>query len=264
MRIMHTVQSNLEILPRFGGPYPSCFITVTYDDTHLPADRSLHVEHIQAFVKALRRRIPQFQYFLCGEYGTRTLRPHYHLCLMGYDFAKDREKYTKTKTGDQLYTSQTLNAAWPHGTHNLIGDLTQQSACYVASYVNKKYRGSAADRHYRTLFIEDGIATVHQLKPEFATMSRRPGLGTAWFNKYHTDVYPSDEVILNGISRRPPAFYDRLLERQNPSLHHTIKRNRILEGNRHLEDTTAERLATREFVALAKQGPVTREIQWQY
>ncbi len=254
MRIMHQTQMEAD----------SCFLTLTYDDAHLPRDRSLHVEHLQAFIKALRRKIRPFKYFSCGEYGSSTLRPHYHLAIMGEDFHSDRQKYKTTKTGHVLFTSEIVNTAWSYGTHNMIGQLTQQSACYVASYINKKYRGSNSKAHYRTLFIEDGIATIHNLEPEFATMSRRPGLGSSWFDKYHTDVYPSDEVVINGIARRPPAYYDKLLERRDPALHHQIKRQRIQEGNRHLENNTAERLATREFVALAKQGPVTREIQWQY
>lgn len=252
-RIMHETQMAEE----------SCFLTTTYDDAHLPSDRSLHVEHAQAFIKALRRRSKPFKYYLCGEYGSTTLRPHYHYCIMGESFATDRTYYRKTKNGDSLYRSETVNAAWPHGTHNLIGELSTQSACYVASYVNKKYRGSYSDMYYRTLFIEDGIATVHQLHPEFATMSRRPGLGKTWFEKYHRDVYPSDQVIINGVPRRPPTFYDNLLKERDPELHKQIKHKRILEGNRHLEDQTAERQATREAVALAKQGPVTRDIQWQ-
>ncbi len=253
MRIMHQTQMEES----------SCFLTLTYDDAHLPGDRSLNVEHPQAFVKALRRKVRPFKYFLCGEYGSRTLRPHYHLCIMGEDFHKDRMPYP-TRSKHPLFTSKTVDDAWPHGTHNLMGQLTQQSACYVASYVNKKYRGSDSDNHYKTLFIEDGIATVHQLKPEFATMSRRPGLGSTWFDRYHADVYPSDEIIINGIPHRPPAYYDSLLERRDPQLHHQIKRQRIRRGNQHLEETTAERLATREHVALAKQGPVTRDIQWNY
>ncbi len=255
MRIMHQTQMEES----------SCFLTLTYDEAHLPSDRSLHVEHPQAFIKQLRRKVRPFKYFLCGEYGEETLRPHYHICLMGEDFTRDRERYRSTPNGDSLYKSATLDAAWPHGTHNLIAELNQQTACYVASYVTKKWRGSAADRYYTVLFMEsDGTAKLHKLKPEFATMSRRPGLGTTWFEKYHTDVYPSDEVIINGIPRRPPAFYDTLLERRDPKLHHQIKRNRIIRGNRHLEDQTAERLAIREHLVLAKQGPVTREIQWNY
>lgn len=256
VRIMHQTQMEAD----------SCFLTLTYDDAHLPSDRSLHVEHPQAFIKSLRRKIRPFKYFLCGEYGGETLRPHYHLCLMGEDFHKDRETYRyATPNGHPLFTSATVNAAWPHGTHNLIGALTTESACYVASYVNKKFKGPNTDNRYKTLFIEeDGTAEIHQLKPEFATMSRRPGLGSTWFDKYHKEVYPADEVILNGRPRRPPKYYDSLLEKLDPKLHHQIKRQRITEGNKHLENNTAERLAVREHVALARQGPVTREIQWNY
>lgn len=255
MRIMHQTQMSES----------ACFITATYDDAHLPDNKSLDVAHPQAFVKALRRKLPPFTYYLCGEYGGITLRPHYHLCLMGTEFISDRTLYKKTKTGDSLYTSELLNSAWPHG-HANFGALTQQSACYVASYINKKIKGPGSELAYRTLFLDasEKTAEVHQLKPEFSTMSRRPGLGTTWFNKFYADVYPADEVIINGIPRRPPAFYDKLLERRDPDLHHFIKRKRILRGNQHLEDQTAERLATREFVAMAKRGSQTRDTSWQY
>ncbi len=264
-RMNNTLSWSARIMHQTKMEESSCFLTLTYDDDHLPQDQSLDVAHVQKFIKALRKKTKPFKYFLAGEYGDDTFRPHYHLCIMGEDFESDREHYTNTKNGDSLYKSPKVDKTWGKGSHNLIGDLTQQSARYVASYVNKKWRGPTAHLKYNVLFIEkDGTAKIHKLKPEFATMSRRPGLGSTWFEKYHTDVYPSDEVIINGVPNRPPAYYDTLLERHDPKLHHEIKKERIRKGNSHLEDTTAERLAVREMLALRKQGPVTRDIQWHY
>ncbi len=264
-RMNDTLHWSIRIMHQTRMEEQSCFLTLTYDDYNLPKDQSLDLVHVQKFIKALRKQTRPFKYFLAGEYGDTTMRPHYHLCIMGEDFLDDRAHYTNTKNGDSLYKSPLVDKTWGKGSHNLIGELTQESARYVASYVNKRWRGPTAHLKYNVLFIEkDGTAKIHKLKPEFATMSRRPGLGSTWFDKFHTDVYPSDEVILNGISRRPPPYYDILLERRNPTLSRQIKKERKISGNQNKEDNTAERLAVREMVALRNQGPVTREIQWHY
>jgi len=61
------------------------FVTLTYDQDHLPDPPQLVPDHLSAFVKRLRARFAplQFRFFACGEYGSRTLRPHYHVVLFG-------------------------------------------------------------------------------------------------------------------------------------------------------------------------------------
>ena len=59
----------------------NCFMTLTYDDKHLPSDGSLDPKHLTDFIKRLRfhYRDRSIRYFACGEYGDDSWRPHYHL-----------------------------------------------------------------------------------------------------------------------------------------------------------------------------------------
>ena len=64
------------------------FVTLTYDDKHLPAGGTLVKRDVQLFLKRLRRKFSDrtIRYFFSGEYGGDTLRPHYHGCLFGFAF----------------------------------------------------------------------------------------------------------------------------------------------------------------------------------
>jgi hypothetical protein len=96
----------------------------------LPEDGSLDVSHFQIFMKRLRHRVKplKIRFFHCGEYGDKTRRPHYHALIFGY-----KVLFKKQKSGD-LFTSDMLAKCWGKG-HCLVGDLTFESAAYVARYV---------------------------------------------------------------------------------------------------------------------------------
>ena len=64
------------------------FVTLTYDDFHLPIDDdgpTLRVRDVQLFFKRLRKDFPnsRIRYLLSGEYGSKTSRPHYHAIIFG-------------------------------------------------------------------------------------------------------------------------------------------------------------------------------------
>jgi len=99
-----------------------------------------------------------------------------------------------------------------------IGELTFESAAYVARYCLKKVTGKPALEHYA------GRA------PEYVTMSRRPGIGAGWISQYLGETYLSDSVVMRGKEMMPPPFYDRLLEKADPALYGSIKAARELEG----------------------------------
>lgn len=241
-RVARSRQWALRIVHESQMHGANSFITLTYDQEHLPEDWSLDVEHWKCFMKALRRRVGKVRYYHCGEYGDENLRPHYHACLFGVDFARDR--YRWSGSGDRtLYRSPTLEEAWGRG-HALIGNLTFESAAYVARYVVKKRTGPQAEEHYRRINPETG--EVHQVKPEYATMSRRPGLGATFFDRYVDDMYPRDEVIHAARRFRPPRFYDERLPEDELL---AVKAKRRDAAERHKADLTPERLKTREFVA---------------
>lgn len=126
----------------------NCFITLTYNDENLPADKSLHYEDFQKFMKRLRRKFGEgVRFYMCGEYGENLGRPHFHACLFGVDFA-DKKLWRKSPSGAFLYRSATLEQLWPFG-YSSIGDVTFETAAYVARYIMKKITGEAAELHYR-------------------------------------------------------------------------------------------------------------------
>jgi len=175
----------------------SSFVTLTYEDRHLPPNNSLRKKDIQDFIKRLRffSETP-LRYYLCGEYGTETKRPHYHICLFGEDFSSDRKLWKTTPLGHKLYNSQSLSDRWTFG-HAVIGDLTFETAAYTARYVTKKITGAIAPEHY-------GLR-----EPEFSLMSRRPGIGDAWLKKNIVDVERGSVWSESGLSKKIPKFYQK-------------------------------------------------------
>lgn len=219
----------------------NCFITLTYDEEHLPEDNSLHVEHFQKFIKRLRKKYGKstIRYFHCGEYGDNYSRPHYHACIFGFDFP-DKEHW-KTTNGTKLYTSEICNNIWKNG-YCVIGDVTFDSAAYVARYVTKKINSD--ENSYTRINFIDG--QVFDVKPEYATMSRRKAIGKEWFEKYKNDVYPHDYVIVNGQKMKPPKYFDKLLEEEDKFEYHIVKEARKDVSDDFVKENEQYRLIARE------------------
>lgn len=237
----------------------NAFITLTFDDAHLPAGASLDYRPYQLFVKRLRQHFAPrpVRFYMCGEYGSDFNRPHYHACLFGVDF-QDKTFWKKTEPGAILYRSATLEKLWPFGFSS-VGEVTFESAAYVARYILKKINGDLADEHYK--FIDPETGEITHRRPEFTKMSLKPGIGAGWFEKWHGDVYPHDYVITRGAKSRPPKYYDSLLKKSSPETLEAVKFERVLEGRAHLEDNTPERLAVREKVLAAKQNLFPRKLK---
>ena len=98
----------------------NCFLTLTYDEDHLPKDGSLHKIHFQRFIrrwrKAWKLKPRELRYFHCGEYGDENRRPHYHAIIFGHDFSEDRE-FLKNSGDGKLYVSPRLQKLWDYGFH---------------------------------------------------------------------------------------------------------------------------------------------------
>jgi len=219
----------------------SCFVTLTYTPQDLPSDLSLNIRDWQLFAKKLRKRKGPFRFFMCGEYGDTNLRPHYHALLFGHDFADDRIEHSKNALGDQLYVSPELQGIWGKGLVTL-GKVTWQSAAYCSGYIVTKNR--ADSRRYRR---NDGVKEWY-VRPEFSLMSRRPGVGATWFQKYGSDAFPSDFLIHDGRRRRVPKYYDRLQAEIDPTLLDDVVSERVLRARRSAAALTYERLEARELI----------------
>ncbi len=239
----------------------NCFVTLTYRDECLPSNRTLVKEDFQNFMKRLRKEISptKIRYFHCGEYSEENQRPHYHACIFNYDFP-DKEYFGK-KLGNVLYTSKMLYdednikaSIWKKG-YCIIGNVSFDSAAYVARYILKKVTGKKSDEHY----VNKETGELRQ--QEYTTMSRRPGLGNAWIKKHMSDVYPNDTVIIKGRPLRPPKYYDNIFDVEVPEMLKHIKEERKKFALAHDYDNTRERLASKEICLKAKLQLLKRSVE---
>lgn len=235
----------------------NCFITLTYDEEHLSEGHTLVKSDLQNFYKRLRKKGFKFRYFSAGEYGETTNRPHYHAVLFGIDFINDRKRFKETPQGHTLYTSETLTKTWGLG-HCLIGHFSYQTAAYTARYVLKKVGGKHAPDHYTRVNPCTGELT--QALPEFALMSSRPGIGRTWYEKFHTDAFPSDFLVHEGKKHTVPRYYFDQLKRTNESLHNEIKQKRVIAREKNSADSTADRLYVREECKLSRLSQLKRSL----
>lgn len=242
--------------------YNNCFITLTYNEDHLPENNSLVKKHFQDFMKRLRKKfsgideiktIDRFgkpslarpiRFYHCGEYGSKENRPHYHACLFNFDFP-DKEFWT-IKQGNRLYTSKILDEMWGKG-YCIIGDVTIQSAAYVARYIMKKINGElAAERYVSQLDPKTGDCVY--IQPEYVTMSRRPGIGYNWYKKYKKQIFQNDFLTSNGKKFRIPRYYDKIYDIEEHEKFERLKYKRKKGAKEHEADNTVKRLKVKEKV----------------
>lgn len=181
------------------------FITLTYDDDHIKrsetGQHTLDKTDVQKFLKRIRttqdraniksilkqykwksvkeakeliKEFSRIRYYLVGEYGTNTFRPHYHGIFFNIqdDTLKNTEKI------------------WKNGTID-IGSVTPQSINYVTSYcINPQ----------RKLKVKE---------PEFALMSRNPGIGASYITnkKFHVENGETNVRNQEGNHQRLPQYY---------------------------------------------------------
>lgn len=262
----------------------NAFVTLTYRDHyectererehgyHIPDNWSLRIDHFQKFMKRLRkaRTGDRIKFYHCGEYGNKCKhginldevkcpmcnvgRPHYHACLFNCSF-RDLEPYA-TQGGKTRYTSPELQKLWPYGFVD-VGEVTPESAAYVARYIMKKVTGERAADHYTSVDIY-GELTI--LQPEYSTMSN--GLGRDWYEKYKADVFPSGTVPVpgGGVSYQVPRYYDERLRKEDEELYEEIKLQRKKFMAENLEHYQPDRLYQRFKVKRAQVASLKREI----
>lgn len=275
----------------------SCYITLTYNDKHLPTDLSLRYEDYQVFMKRLLKSLGRkgsknilcetylpptggrrhgaaphtpglkaareinratrktARFYMAGEYGELYSRPHYHALLFGVDFS-DRVYHKTMPSGSKVYKSDTLDNLWKKG-YTSVGDITYQSAAYVARYVMKKRTG---DGTTVTEIIDPETGEIYKREKEFNEMSRNPGLAKPWFERYQSDVYTTGKVVVQGKPQYPPRYYDKLYKKIDQAALEDFQYQRYLEQAAQNEHHTPERLAVQELVAIEKTRNLKRNL----
>lgn len=222
------------------------FITLTYDDDHLPIpeyieykkiienaeeikeitcreyndgtwiEGTLVPEHVEKFIKDLRnyfayRGIKGIRYFYCGEYGETTHRPHYHMLLYGapLDLSKNYS-YHIDKNFKEHWKNPLIDELWQYGMHD-IANVEWSSAAYVSRYTTKKISNDGDVEYY---------AKQGKIK-EYIRMSNRPGIGMNYYQNHKLDIYKNDSMIMKTVkgntgSFKPPKAFDKLFKEEYP------------------------------------------------
>lgn len=222
----------------------NAFVTLTYDPEHLPELQqvidvetgetflwpSLVPEDLEKFMKDLRRyykyhyNYDNIRFYACGEYGEEGGRPHFHLLLFNLP-VPDKQYWFTNHENEKIYISNSLSKIWNKGIVT-IGDVTWNSAAYVARYVMKKQKGNTAG------LVEICGHLVTGLVPEFTRMSRKPGIAWKYYDEHKHEFYETDEIVLSVRGKvrtiKPPRYYDKLydIDCEDPFVMSDIKKRR--------------------------------------
>lgn len=213
----------------------SYFVTLTYDDEHLPhgygtdpstgeiisVHATLVKADLQKFFKRLRKVTKQqVSYYCAGEYGSRTYRPHYHCIIFGLEL-NDLKQIKRNFNNDSYFVSPTIEKLWPFGIH-VIGRVTMESAAYVARYTIKKATHGFTKEYYEIAGIE----------PEFQTMSRKVAIGRRFYddniNKFNHSTF-SVSTPTGGVKMMMPEYFRKKYKEIDPFL--SVKKSRAFFVN---------------------------------
>lgn len=171
----------------------SIFITLTYSDECIPENESLRKDHAVKFIKRLRFHVNKncpgrrIRYFLCGEYGDKTQRPHYHAIIFGLGL-------------NSLDKSFVIDS-WPYCEWTTIrikksfGLAEGKSIQYVAGYIQKKLSGELADEVYR----DTGRENVFRLLSL--------GLGRGYIDNNVDTLTDNLYITVQGVKMALPRYY---------------------------------------------------------
>ena len=214
----------------------SYFVTLTYDDDHLPINEYVDPEtgvigmsatlvkrDMQLFFKRLRKNYRydnKLRYYYCGEYGSQTMRPHYHAIIFGLKL-DDLTLYKSNGLGQRLYNSEFLQRCWQDKGYVVVGEVTWDSCAYVARYILKKQYGSFAEIYERM-----------NILPEFTQMSLKPAIGRRYYDEHKDEIFKYDKIHVStptgGRGIRPPKYFERLYDIDYPEDSKLLKEQRRL------------------------------------
>ena len=226
------------------------FLTITYDEEHLPAAENmidpktgaelgqnpygtLKNQDFTLFLKKLRNHYERnknhvgIRYMGCGEYGDQGHRPHYHAIMFNLPIdIQDLKFHEYNENYETLWRCTELEKIWGKGMI-VAAEVNWNTCAYVARYVTKKVGLPTDKEHYKCLGIE----------PEFFRMSRKPGIGREYYELNKDNIYKTDKLIIQKygggtLKIRPPKYYDKLYDIEYPEKMEKIKKERKKESER--------------------------------
>lgn len=223
------------------------FVTLTYDPEHIHVSMfddndepifTLDKRDVQLFLKRLRKRFEprELRFYLSGEYGDSTGRPHFHAIIYGLSLSDfpDARPLFRNKFNQWIYTSEFFTSIWGLGLCS-IANVSWQTCAYVARYTLKKLTGAMSD-----------IYALRQQLPPFALMSRKPGIA-GYYPLEHPDCFDKSYLYTRddyGVSPRtkmflPSYIFDKL-SLINPELYAKIKAERRLSAKLSMDNQLAD------------------------
>lgn len=224
------------------------FLTLTYDDEHLPEPilsfpyhdvpgevhdkpvlcSPLKKKDFQDWIKRFRMQLERKQgfkgvrYFYCGEYGSQSNRPHMHVLLFNVDLPDLEVAFTRSLTSGKdikYFQSKFVSDSWGQGFVS-ISPLTWENIAYTCRYVMKKKTGKHSEAYLKKCF----EAQVQPVPYEFTNRSTKPALGRAYYEEHKDFIHEFDKVLMpNGKELKPAKYYDKLYDLEDPEAMAAIK-----------------------------------------
>lgn len=293
-RLQQASQWSLRLTNELKTFPDAIFLTLTYDEEHLPENNTLDPNHLRQFMKNLRYKykgvkavvMPSgetqkpIRFWGCGEYGSKSGRAHYHVILFNIK-VWDKEPdpiQPVSHSGENQYTSQAITKIWNKGRIS-FGSVTAESCNYVARYTLKKVNGAKKDEHYSRLLIHETVdpetgelifeEEVIQIQQEFSAQTTQPGIGYFYYQQYKDNIVGGDFIVQrnkkgNMSQLHIPRYYDKLTAKADEELIDNIKAKRKakalkLDEQQPLEKTGARR-AVKDIIRKAKTISLVRNI----
>nr|AVQ10267.1 hypothetical protein [Gokushovirinae environmental samples] len=250
VRLMHENKMHAE----------SCFVTWTYNNDCLPTAGTLVPRDLQGVHKRLHNRLLDkrgygIRYYGCGEYGDLNKRPHYHSLIFGFR-PTDGVLFGKNGRDESIFDSAYLTDVWGDKGAVRFGEVSFDSAAYVARYCTKKVSGKKREDGHYLVYDSDGL--VHERVPEFAHMSRRPGIGATYYAKYGAEIRAHDTVIVNAKEVPSTRYYDNLGAGVDPARMKALKfkRRAAVDPAEQLVDRRATKRILRQKMHSLKERKI--------
>lgn len=212
--------------------YEACFITLTVDDDNMEKvfpNRELTHRPFQLFMKRLRKELSKIgkkiTYLMCGEYGAKYNRPHYHAVIFGWKPDLRDLTIIEKKKNYNISSSALIRKCWTHG-FNTVGAANIHSGSYLVKYVIKQTK-DWNDYLYETDIETGEIRNYKRPYLVYPRSKQNGGLGYRWYKENCKEIFEKGYIQGSNIEIKQsiPRYYKRKFEEEFPELYKQWKEN---------------------------------------